>query len=139
MTRKVRALILSGVVGLAGVLGSGATTAEAQGFGPYGPGPRFGLGLGIAVGEPYGHGGGTAAIAGVTGVVMAATATVAATAVTAAATARGPIYGGGYGGSSYYYSETTTTTIIHCNHCGGYHAANAPCGGGGYRPGPYPW
>ena len=39
MTRKVRALILSGMVGLAAVLGSGATTARAQGFGPYGPGP----------------------------------------------------------------------------------------------------
>src|SRR5687768_6058989 len=58
MTRKVRALILSGMVGLAGVLGTGATTAQAQGFGPYGPGPSFSLGLGIAVGEPYGYGGG---------------------------------------------------------------------------------
>ena len=132
MTRKVRVLILSGVVGLAGVLGSGATTAKAQGFGPYGPG------RGSARASPS-----------VNPMVTAAATEVATEAVMGGSGARrgygrgygggyGPIYGGGYGGGSYYYSETTTTTIIHCSSCGGYHALNAPCGG--YRPAPYyPW
>jgi hypothetical protein len=50
MTRNVRALILAGVVGLGGVLGAGATTAKAQGFG-YG---GFGRGFSLTIGNPYG-------------------------------------------------------------------------------------
>ena len=138
MTRKVRALILSGMVGLAGVLGSGATTAKAQGFGPYGPGPSFSLGLGIAVGEPYGYGGGYGGYRRGYGRGYGGYGYGRGYRGYGGGYRPGPIYGGGYGGSSYYYSETRTTTIIHCNQCGGYHAANAPCGGG-YLPGPYPW
>ena len=130
MTHTVRALILSGMVGHTGVLGSWATTAKAHGFGPYGPGPSFSLGLDIAVGEPYGgyrrgYGRGHGGYARGYGRGYGG--------------GYGPVYGGGYGGgSSYYYSSrTTTTTIIHCNQCGGYHASNAPCGG--YGPGHYPW
>ena len=138
MTRNVRALILSGVVGIAGVLGSGATTAKAQGYGPYGPGRGFSLSIGA--GDPYGYGYGQGGY------------------YPGALYRRGyglgsPGYGysrGYYGlgyAPSYYSSRTTITTIIYCDRCGRYHDRHAPCGGRsygrGYRdrydPVPYPW
>ena len=135
MTRNIRALILSGVVGIAGVLGSGATTAKAQGYGLYGPGRGFGPG--IAVGEPYGHGRHGHGHGGYGHGYRGYGRGYRGYGRGYGGYRPGPFYGGGYGGSSYYYSETTTT-IVHCTHCGGYHDSHSPCGGG-YRPGPYPW
>jgi hypothetical protein len=142
MIRKARALILAGVVGIGGVLGSGATTAKAQGFGFGGPGRGFSL----TIGNPYGYGGYSPGsfYGGGYGLGYPSYG-----------------YGGGYGGgypspgyyssgysspgyNSYYYSRTTVTTIVYCNLCGHYHDRYAPCGGygggyGGGYPGPYPW
>src|SRR5687768_14123904 len=112
MTRSLRIGILAGLVGLGGLLGTGAATvaAKADDYGHPGYGPGF------AVGEPYGYGYG--------------------------GYGRGYGHGRGYGGygrgygygygrpRTYYYSQTTITTIIYCDSCGRYHDRYAPCGGG---------
>ncbi len=141
MIRQGRALILTGIVGIGGLLGLGATTAQAQGYGFYGPrqGPTFQLGIGIGGGGGgYGYDGGYGGYRGGYG--------------------RG-YNGGGYGGGNgygggyapyrprpyYYSSQTTVTTIVYCNACGQYHDRDSGCGGGGHRggydgySGGYPW
>ncbi|CAN5898992.1 hypothetical protein BH23PLA1_BH23PLA1_08500 [soil metagenome] len=141
MSHKLQTSILAGVVVIGGLLGSGATTAKAQGFGfpGYGSGYQpgivgggsFGSGYGripgysYSPGFSYGPRQGYHPGYGVPGYGV-------------------PGYGGGYRPGSYYYSSrTTVTTIIYCSSCGSYHDRHAPCGGprhgGGYFPGPFPW
>ncbi len=138
MIRQGRALILSGIVGIGGLLGLGATTAQAQGFDFYGPRRGLDFQIGIGIGNLYGGGYGYGGYPGGYGRGYS-----------------GGAYGGGYGygggyspyrPSTYYYSsQTTVTTIVYCNGCGRYHDRHSGCGGGhhgggyGGYPGGYPW